>query len=90
MPSSGSPIQISVYPDQKTTLKTTPKTTPKISTAQRIVELIEENPEITRKEMAAILDITLDGIRYHLQKLKTAGKIHHTGPARAGQWQIKS
>jgi ATP-dependent DNA helicase RecG len=52
--------------------------------------LIEENPEITRKEMAAILDITLDGIRYHLQKLKTAGKIHHTGPARAGQWQIKS
>ena len=70
--------------------KTTPKTTPKTYTAQRIVELIEESPEITRKEMAAILGITLDGIRYHLQKLKAAGKIDHTGPARAGRWQIKN
>mgnify|MGYP001264481660 FL=1 len=74
----------------KTTSKATSKTTPKISTAKRIVELIEENPEITRKEMAAILGITLDGIKYHLQKLKAAGKIHHTGPARAGRWQIKN
>jgi len=74
----------------KTTSKATSKTTPKISTAKRIVELIEENPEITRKEMAAILGITLDGIKYHLQKLKAAGKIHHTGPARSGRWQIKS
>jgi len=31
-----------------------------------------------------------DNNAYHLQKLKAAGKIHHTGPARAGRWQVKS
>ena len=67
--------------------KTTPKTTPKTSAAQIIIELIEENPEITRKEMAALSGLTLDGVKYHLHKLKTAGKIRHTGPARSGRWQ---
>ena len=71
----------------KTTLKTTPKTTPKTSAAQIIIELIEENPVITRKEMAALSGLTLDGVKYHLHKLKTAGKIRHTGPARSGRWQ---
>ena len=66
---------------------TTPKTTPKTTVAQIILELIEENPEITRKEMAALSGLTLDGVKYHLQKLKAAGKIRHTGPARAGRWQ---
>ena len=63
------------------------KTTPKTSAAQIIIELIEENPEITRKEMAALSGLTLDGVKYHLHKLKTAGKIRHTGPARSGRWQ---
>ena len=67
--------------------KITPKTTPKTSAAQIIIELIEENPEITRKEMAALSGLTLDGVKYHLHKLKTAGKIRHTGPARSGRWQ---
>ncbi len=67
--------------------KTTPKTTPKTSAAQIIIELIEENPEITRREMAALSGLTLDGVKYHLHKLKTAGKIRHTGPARSGRWQ---
>ncbi len=37
--------------------------------------------------MAALSGLTLDGVKYHLHKLKTAGKIRHTGPARSDRWQ---
>ena len=49
---------------QKTTQKATPKTT------QKIIEFIGDNPQITRNELAEIIGITPDGIKYNLDKLK--------------------
>lgn len=47
------------------TITTTQKTT------QKIIALIEENPKITRKELAVVTGLTEDGIKYHLKKCKT-------------------
>jgi ATP-dependent DNA helicase RecG len=33
-------------------------------------------------------DITEDGVKYHLEKLKSAGKIRRVGPPKGGKWVI--
>ena len=38
--------------------------------------------------MAVLLNITEEGIRYHLKKLIKAGKIKFDGPAKGGHWEI--
>ena len=68
---------------EKTVEKTTQKTT------QKILELIKSNPYITRKEIAQeIGNITEDGIKYHLAKLKKDGKIKRIGPDKGGYWEV--
>jgi ATP-dependent DNA helicase RecG len=69
---------------QKTTQITTQKTT------QKIIELIRRNPKITRKELAQeIGDITEDGIKYNIEKLKKEGILKRVGPAKGGHWKIE-
>jgi ATP-dependent DNA helicase RecG len=67
----------------ETTLETTPQTTP-----EKILALLQADPKMTRREMAKRIGITLDGIRYHLKKLKAAGRIRHVGPTKAGLWEV--
>jgi ATP-dependent DNA helicase RecG len=72
---------------QKTTQKTTQETTQK--TEDIIIELLQRNPEYGRVQIAEILEnITEDGVKYHLDKLKKAGKIKHIGPNKGGYWQV--
>ncbi|MDZ7611983.1 MAG: winged helix-turn-helix transcriptional regulator [Candidatus Moranbacteria bacterium] len=63
--------------------KTTQKTT------QKILEIIRENPNATRREIAEKLgDITPDGVKYNLEKLKKEEKIRRIGPDKGGHWEI--
>lgn len=72
---------------QKTTQETTQKTTQK--TEDRILELLKHSPEYGRVQISEALgDITEDGVKYHLDKLRKAGKIKHVGPAKGGYWEI--
>jgi len=58
-------------------------------TTQKILELISQNPKISRKEMAInIVGITEDGVKYNLNKLKNNGIIERIGPAKGGYWKI--
>ena len=70
----------------ETTLKTTPKTTAK--TTAKIIEAIENNPYITRQEIADTLSITLDGVKWQLNKLKKEGSIKREGSSRNGKWVV--
>ena len=66
------------------TQKTTQKTT------QKILDLLRIQPFASRKEIAAQLDdISEDGVKYHLAKLKAEGLIQRIGPHRGGRWEIK-
>lgn len=54
-----------------------------------IIELIKENPTITIKELSQIIgDITLDGIKWNIKKLKEKNKIKREGTSRKGHWII--
>ena len=68
----------------------TPKTTPKTTLKSRdaILELIRENPGITKKELAEKTGLTLDGVKYHVRKLAKRGSLFWTGPSKGGHWQV--
>ena len=67
--------------DEKTTTKTTTK-------QKEIIKIIAENPHIRAKEMAEKLNLTIDGVRYHLTKMRKAGLIQYEGSTKLGQWVI--
>lgn len=72
---------------QKTTQKTTQKATQK--TRGLILDLLREAPGLTRKELAERMeDITEDGVKYHLDKLKEEGRIKRVGGRKTGHWEV--
>lgn len=73
---------------EKITQKTTQKI--KLNKSQlKIIELIRENPNITRNELADILNITSDGVKYNLKKLVDNGIIERIGPDNGGYWEVR-
>lgn len=70
------------------TTQENPQETPKKITQEIILNLIKDNPEITRNEMSEKLNVTIDSIKYNLDKLKTQGIIKHIGPTKKGKWEI--
>lgn len=68
--------------------KTTQKT--KLNNNQlKIIELIKENPQVTRSELANILNISSDGIKYNLKKLVDNNIIERIGPNNGGYWKVR-
>lgn len=49
-----------------------------------------ENPNITRNELSKILNITSDGIKYNLKKLKDHNIIERIGPDKGGYWEVNN
>ncbi len=62
------------------------KTTTK--TLVKILGLMRERPDITAEELAEEIGITKNGIRYHIKKLKSQGKIVRIDPSKYGQWKV--
>jgi len=66
---------------------TTPKTT--LKTRDEILFLIRQNPVITKEEIARQLNITLEGVKYHIRKLTKKSIISWKGPSKRGCWEIQ-
>ena len=58
------------------------------STRDKIIEQIRNNPKITRNELASILGISSDGVKYHLQKMTAEGILVRHGATRGGYWVV--
>lgn len=59
-----------------------------LKTTQKILDLIKENPDITRNELANLIGISEDGIKYHINYLKKKGFLERIGPDKGGYWKI--
>ena len=64
------------------TQKTTQKTT------QKLLDLLVENPHLSKRELAELLAISEDGVKYQLLKLKKSGRIRRIGPDKGGYWEV--
>jgi len=45
-------------------------------------------PEATRRELAARVGLSPDGVKYQLQRLTAAGRLRHVGPRKSGHWEV--
>ena len=54
-----------------------------------VLELIKENPKITRGELSDKLGINPSAIQRHIQRFKTEGIIERIGGDKGGYWKIK-
>ena len=72
-----------------TTSVTTPVTTPVQDIDEKILQIVRSTPNITRAEIAKLFGMTVDGIKYHINKLKKAGRLEWVGNSRTGKWVIK-
>ena len=58
------------------------------TTQERILVAIQAKPEVTQKELAQTIGITLDGIKYHIKNMTKFGIIKHEGSTKSGKWII--
>lgn len=73
-------------PLPETAQKTAQNATQK--TAQKIIVLIEQKPDVTRLELAKAIGITDSGVKYHLKKIQEKGLIRRVGPDKGGHWEV--
>lgn len=57
-------------------------------TALRILDLLKQNPKISRKELCEELKINPSAVQKHIEKLKEANKIERIGGAKGGEWRV--
>ncbi len=98
-PSAAAPTQATTQQTtQETTQETTGETTqeapqPPLLTGksrERILALMRRQPTITTRELAEALGLSVDGVSYHLKKLRADGRIQHRGPTKSGWWEVLS
>lgn len=78
------------FPTTTTTRKTTSKTTTKDDRKEEIMNLMDKNPHLTAKDIAKSIGLTVHGVRYHIKKLKKAGRIKRVGSSKKGHWEVIS
>ena len=54
----------------------------------KIANLMRERPEINRNEIAKILGITADTIKYRIDKMRKDGRIERQGSTKSGKWVV--
>ena len=57
-------------------------------TVNKIIEILESKPEIAVRKVAEVLNMSVGGVRYHIEKMKKAGIIEHTGSTKKGKWIV--
>ena len=74
---------------QIATQKTTQIATQKMSTKDQIIDILRENPNLTRSEMAELLGKSQNTIKDHLAALKSENRVERIGSDRDGYWAVK-
>ncbi|MCM1143765.1 MAG: putative DNA binding domain-containing protein [Blautia sp.] len=74
--------------NKETSIETNKETEAGKETSGKIIEIMQESPEISIKEVAEILDISISGVRYHINKMKKRGMLEHQGSTKKGKWIV--
>ncbi|WP_277011331.1 winged helix-turn-helix domain-containing protein [Capnocytophaga granulosa] len=86
--SGETPNKFEELPDKSERLPNKSGGTTQETTQERILVAIQAKPEVTQKELAQTIGITLDGIKYHIKNMTKLGIIKHEGSTKSGKWII--
>ena len=90
---------IAIQSATQTTQSTTQTTQSTIQSATRyvneepiqaIIKLIESDPSLSQKQMAEILCLNPNTLKYYLKRMREKGIVERTGTSRKGRWIVKS
>jgi ATP-dependent DNA helicase RecG len=56
--------------------------------SEKILRFIKENPAISTRELAALLEKSSRTIERKIAVLKAEGKLKRIGPAKGGHWEV--
>ena len=56
--------------------------------AEKIKEVMRENPTISASSIAKITGLSLNGVQYHIKKMKASGEIEREGGDFGGRWKV--
>lgn len=57
-------------------------------TTQKIIDLLSEDPYLTRLDIALRLSLTPDGVKYHLNRLQKKGYLIRVEGRKNGHWKV--
>lgn len=83
------------FPAFKSALIAQPKTPNRqdvgleVGLAEKIIDLILEDPEIKMSEMAEKLEVTTRTIEREMKKLRESGRVICVGGKRYGHWEVR-
>ena len=89
--SGGSALTTTQETTQRATQRTTQQMLLKLMPSgnmRNIVSLVMKNPEINIAGMAQILELSQNGIKYHIKQIRKRITFKHVGPWNAGYWEI--
>jgi ATP-dependent DNA helicase RecG len=61
---------------------------PRENHKEKLLTLLQAQPDIAMKDLATLSGTTLYSVRHHLESLKAAGRIRHVGPTKGGYWEV--
>jgi ATP-dependent DNA helicase RecG len=67
--------------------ETAPETAPE-NTRERIVQLLQMNPRLTKNDLMDNLQKASGTIKEHIRILKKEGRIKRVGPDKGGYWEV--
>ena len=53
-----------------------------------IKKLMTENPAISANEIAEMLNVKAEAVRYRIKLMKKSGEITRRGATKAGEWEV--
>jgi len=80
------PLESKSEDDYLETTQKLPRNYPE--TTRKLLNAINENPDITQNELATVLGITMDGVKYQIKNLTKKGVLKREGSDRGGKWIV--
>ncbi len=55
---------------------------------EKILKLLENNPQMSQRELSKVTGLTQRGIEWNIKKLKATGRLQRVGPDKGGHWKV--
>lgn len=78
----------SLKKQEKPLLEPKQKNSSSKSNADQIVKLLKSNPQCSQQELATLVNLTLDGVKYHIKNLQKQKRIKRVGSRKTGSWKV--
>lgn len=59
------------------------------TTEQAIIDLLKQRPDLSQKQLARLLNMNLNTVKYYMKKMRNNGSLQREGSSQKGLWIVK-